>query len=130
MSESEDFVLTPHSSVWGDEDDRWADAVALLWGQLENEIGRPAVVRRREPVPGTKGTLDSVMLALAAPGAFASSIAVVEYWLQRASDRSVTIRRAGAPSSESVTITAHDVRDGSFAAMMRSLAPIPTRDMP
>src|SRR6266699_4347227 len=70
-----------------DDDPRWLDQVADLVHELRRET--EALQSRRTPVPGTKGTVDQLILSLGSAGAFTAAIDIVRAWLARDKHRSV-----------------------------------------
>ena len=66
---------------YDDDDPRWRDQVADLVHELRRET--ESVQSRRAPVPGTKGTVDQLILALGSAGAFTAAVDVVRAWLAR-----------------------------------------------
>lgn len=98
--------LVPNSAQYDADDDRWRDQVADLVRALRIETG--ALRIERSPVPGTKGSLDSLVLALGSAGVFTTALDVLRAWLARDKTRSVDLTytdRDGKPQRLSVTAT-------------------------
>ena len=128
METSVRLVLEPSSSVWGDEDYLWDDAITLLWRELEAEVGRSSVLRMHRAVPGTKGSATSVVLALALSEDFAIAAAVIESWLSRAKDRRISISSDLEGVTRSVTLSsAHIDHEGGVAAALAGLTGVDGR---
>ena len=81
--------LVPNSARYDADDDRWRDQVADLVRELKVETDALSVVRT--PVPGTKGSLDSLVLALGSAGVFTTALDVLRVWLARDKTRSVDL---------------------------------------
>jgi hypothetical protein len=96
--------LVPDSARYDADDDRWRDQVADLVRDLKVETGSLTVART--PVPGTKGSLDSLVLALGSAGVFTTALDVLRVWLARDKTRSVDLTytdREGKQQRLSVT---------------------------
>jgi membrane-associated two-gene conflict system component 1 (EACC1) len=81
--------LVPNSARYDADDDRWRDQVADLVRELKVETG--ALTVAHTPVPGTKGSLDSLVLALGSAGVFTTALDVLRVWLARDKTRSVDL---------------------------------------
>ena len=81
--------LVPNSARYDADDDRWRDQVADLVRELKVETD--ALTVARTPVPGTKGSLDSLVLALGSAGVFTTALDVLRVWLARDKTRSVDL---------------------------------------
>src|SRR5262245_40008575 len=81
--------LVPNSARYDADDDRWRDQVADLVRELKVETD--ALTVAHTPVPGTKGSLDSLVLALGSAGVFTTALDVLRVWLARDKTRSVDL---------------------------------------
>jgi Effector Associated Constant Component 1 len=98
--------LIPNSARYDADDDRWHDQVADLVHELRTETGALRIART--PVPDTKGSLDSLILALGSAGVFTTALDVLRAWLARDKTRSVDLTytdREGTRQRLSVTAT-------------------------
>ena len=68
MPSTIEIGLVASSERFDDDDPRWRDQVADLVYELRRQT--ESVQSRRTPVPGTKGTVDQLILALGSSGAF------------------------------------------------------------
>jgi Effector Associated Constant Component 1 len=98
--------LVPNSARYDVDDDRWRDQVTELMRELRSETGALSI--ERTPVQGTKGSIDSLVLALGSAGVFTTALDVLRAWLARDKTRSVELTytdRAGKRQRLSVTAT-------------------------
>jgi exopolyphosphatase/pppGpp-phosphohydrolase len=101
---------------YDDDDPRWRDQVADLVHELRRET--ESVQSRRAPVPGTKGTVDQLILALGSAGAFTAAVDVVRAWLARDKHRLVEMTVTDADGRT------HTVRVSAENASADALAPL------
>jgi hypothetical protein len=73
--------LTPGSDRFDPNDVRWARQVDGLWRALEEQAG--VVQRSIVQVPGKKGGVDVIILALGSAGAISAAVEVIRMWLGR-----------------------------------------------
>jgi hypothetical protein len=100
-----------------DDDPRWRDQVADLVQELRRET--ESVQSRRTPVPGTKGTLDQLILALGSAGAFSVAVDVVRAWLARDKHRSVEMTVTDAAGQKhTVRVSAENANADALAALI------------
>jgi hypothetical protein len=101
--------LNLSSDRYDADDDRWLDQVADLVGELRVETG--ALEVNRTAVPGTKGTVDQLILTLGSAGVFTTALDVLRIWLARDKTRSVQLSyvdREGKQQRLNVTATHAD----------------------
>ena len=106
MADNVSIGLVPNSARYDADDDRWRDQVADLVRDLRVETGSLSIART--PVPGTKGSLDSLVLALGSAGVFTTALDVLRVWLARDKTRSVDLTytdRDGKQQRLNVTAT-------------------------
>lgn len=106
MADNVSIGLVPNSARYNADDDRWRDQVADLVRDLRVETGSLSIART--PVPGTKGSLDSLVLALGSAGVFTTALDVLRVWLARDKTRSVDLTytdREGKQQRLNVTAT-------------------------
>ncbi len=78
--------LTPRTNRFDPEDDRWLAQEATLYDSLR-QVGR--MVRHGVPVPGTRGGIESVIIALGSAGAFQAAVSCLRAWLARDMSRGI-----------------------------------------
>ena len=124
------FKLTvdPRNDQYDPDDDRWLDQVALLRQALDAQVD---VIRGERQVPGAKGAIDQLIIALGSAGAFQAAVDCFRAWLGRDRDRRIDVRWNSGGVERSVTLTGEDVdaetiRDIARAAVsQRGGAPWP-----
>jgi Effector Associated Constant Component 1 len=84
-----DVVLEPRSDDYGPDDDRWRDQVSTLRGELRDRV---EVRDQGRSVPGTKGTIDELIVSLGSAGAFTAMVECVRAWLARDRNRRIDVR--------------------------------------
>jgi hypothetical protein len=89
MATTLEVALAVQNDRYDDDDPRWRDQVADLLHDLRRETG--VLQSRRTPVPGTKGTVDQIILALGSAGAFTVAADILRAWLSRDKHRSVEL---------------------------------------
>ena len=83
------IAMTPASEKYDAGDDRWHEQVADLVHELR--VQTDAISVERTPVPGTKGSLDQLVLTLGSAGVFTTVLDVLRIWLARDKTRSVEL---------------------------------------
>ena len=102
------------------EDDRWRDQVAQLYAGLDDEVG--GVRREHTSVPGTKGEVSTVILALGSAGAFTAMAEYLRAWLGRDKSRSVEVKWSEGTEERSVSISGDGMDNASFQALAEAAA--------
>lgn len=97
-----ELVIEARTDRYDHTDDRWRDQVSQLHTSLRGEVG--GLRRERSAVPGTKGTVETVILALGSAGAFTAAIECFRAWLGRDRTRSLEISWWGDGRQERVVI--------------------------
>jgi hypothetical protein len=98
-----DLVLEPHSDRFDPADDRWHTQVSDLYAGLDGEVG--GVRRETERVPGAKGSVDTVILALGSAGAFTAAVEFLRAWLSRDRSRRLDVSWDVDGRTERVTVS-------------------------
>ena len=101
-----EVAVEPHNDQYDPDDDRWRDQVATLQQDLHAHVD---MVRRGQPAPGTKGTIDQLVIALGSAGAFQAAVECFRAWLGRDHDRRIDINWHENGISHSVTLTGGEV---------------------
>lgn len=84
-----ELVLEPQTDRYDADDDRWRAQVGEFLDALRHEVG--GVRRELIPVEGTKGSVESVVVALGSAGAFTAAVEFFRAWLSRDKSRSLDI---------------------------------------
>jgi hypothetical protein len=95
-------TVDPRNDQYDPDDDRWRDQVGLLYQALNASVD---VVRDQRPVPGAKGAVDQLIVALGSAGAFQVAVDCFRAWLERDRDRRIDIRWNSGGVERSVTLT-------------------------
>jgi len=86
---SAQLKLVATSDAFPSNDQRWRNQVDGLLADLKRNAGE--VRREVTPVPGQKGGVEEIILALGTSGAITAAITIFKAWLARAADRSIEI---------------------------------------
>jgi hypothetical protein len=99
------LTIKPAHSAYSPNDDRWMTQVNLLLGDLK--AGGGDVERKVTPVPGQKGGIETIILALGTSGAITAAVEIIKSWLARDKKRSLelAIEREGKKETVSVSGT-------------------------
>ena len=94
--------IDPRTDYYAADDERWRAEVSQLLSGLDQQVG--GVRRERSPVAGTKGGLESVILALGTAGAFTATVEYLRAWLGRDRTRTLEISWTVDGQEQSVSI--------------------------
>ncbi len=121
MAETLDISLVPRSDRYEDDDDRWRDQVGDLVHELRVETDAVTVSRNR--VPGTKGSLDQLVLTLGSAGVFTTAVDVLRIWLARDKSRSVELQYQDREGKEQrLSVRAEHADDDALAPVIAAVA--------
>ena len=121
MDESVDVAILPGSGRFDPEGQQWRDQVAALYVLLGEDAG--AVSLRGASVPGTKGAVDAVILALGSSGALTAAVACFRAWLKRDKTRTLTATWTDDTGAErAVTVTGDNIDQTSFRALAQAIS--------
>lgn len=84
------------------DDERWLDQAGSLYRELRAEAD---VVPGGQPVPGAKGTVDQLIIALGSAGAFQAAVECFRAWLGRDRDRRINLTWDDEGVMRSVTLS-------------------------
>jgi Effector Associated Constant Component 1 len=110
------ITLTAHNDRFDDDDDRWLAQLAELRRELRVETG--AVTDGSTPIPGTKGSIDQLILTLGSAGVFTAAVETVRLWLSRDRLRTVQVSWQGDDGRQ------HEVHLSADNATSTTLAPL------
>jgi hypothetical protein len=100
-------------------DDRWLDQVAGLVGELQTEVG--VISRVREPVQGSKGSLDAILLSLSSAGALTAAVELIKAWLQRDRSRSIKVSWSEEGKLQALELAGSQVDSTAFDQVVRAV---------
>jgi hypothetical protein len=112
MGDAVELRLEPVSERFDSSDDRWLDQVAGFVTELQDGVG--GVTRQREPVEGTKGALDSILLSLTSAGALTAAVELLKAWLSRDRSRSVKVSWTADGSVQQLELAGSQVDSAAF----------------
>ena len=118
--ETLELALHPSSDRFDGDDERWQEQVSLLFQELQRDIG--GVCRRREPVEGTKGGVETVVLALGSAGAFTAGLEMLRAWLGRDRSRRLDISYTIDGRSEVIAIAGDGIDKDAMAKLSEAVA--------
>jgi hypothetical protein len=84
-----ELVVEPRSADYDADDERWRSQVGTLYRDLAPQVD---TFQRGRSSPGTKGTVDELILALGSSGALTAAVECFRAWLQRDKSRSIDVR--------------------------------------
>ena len=115
------IALMPVSGRYDSDDNRWREQVADLVRDLRVETESLTV--KRTPVPGTKGSLDQLILTLGSAGVFTTALDVLRIWLGRDKTRSVDLTYRDREGQEQhFSVTAQHADRETLAPLIAAVA--------
>lgn len=102
-----ELVITPRSDRFDPYDDRWRQQVGDFDAALAREVG--GVRRKLIPVPGTKGGIELIVIALGSAGAFTAAVEFFTVWLRRDRTRSLEITHTVDGRQETIRISGESI---------------------
>ena len=84
-----EVVVEPRNDQYDPDDDGWRDQVATLYAELDDSGD---TVRRGRPIPGAKGAVDQLVIAMGSAGVFTATADCLRAWLGRDRDRRIDLR--------------------------------------
>lgn len=115
-----EFRAVPASERYDPDDDRWRDQVNDFYSELDREAG--GVDRRREAVEGTKGGVETVILALGSAGAFTAAVQFFRSWLGRDRSRSLEVSWTDGESTRTVSVKGEAIDDDALEKIATAAA--------
>ncbi len=101
------MVITPRSSRFDPSDDRWHEQVGEFGAALVREVG--GARRERIPVPGTKGGIELIVIALGSAGVFTAAVQFFTAWLHRDRTRSLEVTYTVDGREETIWISGESI---------------------
>lgn len=114
-----ELVVEPRNGDYDPADDRWRAQVGTLYAELADQVD---TYRRGRSVPGTKGTVDEVILALGSSGALTAAVECFRAWLQRDKSRSIDVRWDEDGVERHVTFSGDNVDTATVKEIARAAA--------
>jgi hypothetical protein len=113
-----EVAVEPHNEQYDPDDERWRDQVATLYTDLHADVG---TVVRGNPVEGTKGSIDQLVIALGTAGAFTAAVDCLRAWLERDRYRSVDVKWTENGAPRSVRLTGDAVDAGAIREIAEAI---------
>jgi hypothetical protein len=98
-----EITIQPLSSAYDAGDSRWESQVQGLLESLKANVGE--VRKEVTPVPGQKGGIVEIIIALGSAGAITAAVQVFKHWLDRDTTREIeiTTRTVGGKKITKIT---------------------------
>ena len=119
MDEPVVLRLEPSSDRYDATDDRWLDQVAGFITELQAEVG--TVTLDREPVAGTKGALDSILVSMTSAGVLTASVELLKGWLTRDRSRSVKVTWSSGGEVQAIELAGSE-NDAAIDAIVSAVS--------
>lgn len=120
MAERLDVSFAARHDRFDSEDARWRDQVAVLLDDIQTETG--TLEREQVAVPGTKGGVEVLILALGSAGVFNAVVGIIRAWLERDKHRAVELTFTDAEgNSRTVQASAENAGSDVFAPLLANL---------
>ena len=113
------IAIEPRSHEYDDDDDRWRNQIIGLYSELRAQVD---TVQRSREVPGTKGTLDELIVALGSAGAFTATVECLRAWLGRDRSRRIDVRWDEDGVERHVTFSGDNVDAATVKEIARAAA--------
>jgi hypothetical protein len=119
MGDAVELRFEPASDRFDAFDDRWLDQVGTFVVELDQEVG--GVTRRREPVPGTKGTIDSILLTVGSAGVLTGAMDFARAWLGRDGSRKLRISWSDGGALETVEVSGQNIDSAALRSVVQAV---------
>lgn len=111
--------LVAHNDRYHDDDPRWLEQIGTLIGELRRAT--ESVHLLRDPVPGTKGAVDQLILSLGSAGVFSVALQVINTCLSRDRHRSVEMTFTDRSGQErTVRVSAENAGRDALAPLIEA----------
>ena len=110
--------IEPGSARFRPDDDRWLRQVSDFVRELSRS--EVEVIRSTRVVPGAKGSVESILMAVGSAGALTAAVEVFKAWLGRDPTRSIKLEFQHDGSVQSVELSGKGVNDGSLRRILRT----------
>ncbi|MDA1360482.1 hypothetical protein O1R50_12665 [Glycomyces luteolus] len=120
MSSTVDVAISTETAKYAPDSPQWRREVAAFATDLSRETG--SVTTRSTNVPGTKGGIAEVILALGTSGALVSAVQVFRAWLGRDKTRTITATWTDEDGKEQrFTLTGENIDQQSLTTLSESI---------
>ena len=115
-----ELSIAPQTSRYDPEDDRWRVQISQLLLGLQQEVG--GVRRDSIPSAGTKGGVESIVVALGSAGAFTATVEFVRAWLGRDRSRSLEISWSAEGARRVISVTGDAIDVDALTDLAQAVA--------
>jgi hypothetical protein len=120
MSSIVEVAISTETAKYAPDSPQWRREVADLHTELRREIG--SVTTQSTNLPGTRGGVVEIILALGTSGALVSAVQVIRAWLGRDKTRTITAAWTDEQGNERrFTLTGENIDQQSLTALSRSI---------
>ena len=120
MSSVVDVAISTETTKYAPDSPQWRREVGALHNDLNRETG--SVTTQSAPVPGTRGGVVEVILALGTSGALVAAVQVLRAWLGRDKTRTLTVTWTDSDGGRrQLTVTGENLDQSSFQALSESI---------
>jgi hypothetical protein len=112
--------ITPGSTRFDPADERFAVQADELRRDLV--AGVPGAARVSTARPGTKGSVESIILALGSAGVISALVACFQHWLARDQSREITTTWTENGAEKSITVTGKNMSSAAFDHLADAMA--------
>jgi hypothetical protein len=116
--EAFEVVAVPVTDRYDPEDDRWQDQLRSFYAELRAEVG--TVERRSVPVAGTKGSAETIIVALGSAGTFTAAVEFFRSWLKRDKSRSLEISFTDGDSERKICLRGDALNDSALEVVAKA----------
>ncbi len=102
-----EVIIQPRTDRYDAHDERWRGQVSQFYESLDQEVG--GLRRETSAVEGTKGGVETVILALGSAGAFTMAIEFFRAWLKRDRTRKLEISWSVDGKESRVTVCGDEI---------------------
>ncbi len=112
--------IEPATDRFDPDDDRWRSQVSQLYAGLDDEVG--GIRREHVSVPGSKGEIANVIIAIGSAGGFTAMAEYLRAWLGRDKSRSLDVTWSEGDKQHTVSIRGDGMDNASFQALAEAAA--------
>lgn len=112
--------IEPTTGRFDPDDDRWRAQVAEMVADLGRDVD--GVRREHTPVPGTKGSLETLVVALGSAGAFTAAVELFRSWLGRDRSRGLDISWSSDGNTHRVSVRGDAIDETAIQAVAEAAA--------
>lgn len=114
-----ELIFKPANKLFSESDERWQAQVQTLLQDLRNAGGQ--VKQDYKPVPGAKGGVAEIILALGTSGALSLAVMAFKTWLARDRNRSIVIRTSKTGTGDEMVITGENISEKMLQDALQKL---------